>query len=144
MAVTANNPNIESKFISSSSRLLQSVACGRVCDCDDKKGDCSKNHQEIHIKVLLKLHHHRKSQSRFVVAKIRTETCSCHAGKAGRRGEERTWDEQRSRHDGAGIRTGDYAWKSIYARGYPPAARPIRHIRMAIPVLAAERDVLLG
>src|SRR5437899_3959694 len=90
------------------------------------------------------LHHDRKPQSGFIVSQVRAETCCRHTGKARRWGQQRTWHEQRTRYDSARIRTGDYAWKSIHAWSYPAAPRPVRDIRMTIPVLSAERDVLPG
>src|SRR5215469_7064012 len=91
----------------------------------------------------LKLHQHGKSHSRFIFSKVGAEARSRHTGKAGSRRQKRTWHERGTGHNGAGIRTGDYAWSSIHSGTYPTVPRPIRHIGMAIPILTAEGDVLL-
>src|SRR5262249_44678399 len=91
----------------------------------------------------LKLHHHRKSQSRFILFKVGAETCPRHTGKAGSRRQKGTGHERGTGHNGAGIRTRNYAWRGINSWTYPTVPRPIRHIGMAIPILTAESDVLL-
>ena len=74
--------------VAPSRRSLQPVARRRVSDCDKEENDCAKNHQQVHVKVLsfpaLKLHHHRKPQSRFIVSEVRAEPCRPRdTGKAG-------------------------------------------------------------
>src|SRR5882724_7992150 len=90
-----------SRFISAS---LQPFARACVSDCHGEKQQREENHQQVHIKVLdsselnncrsqksasslpgLEFHHHRKSQSRFIVPEVGAETCSRHTGKARRR-----------------------------------------------------------
>src|SRR5258707_4077007 len=110
-----------SRFISAS---LQPFARACVSDCHGEKQQREENHQQVHINVLgsskldncaSKLHHDGESQSSFIVLEVRAETSCRHTRKARCRGEKWTCHEQRTRYDRAGIRTGDYAWKSINA-----------------------------
>src|SRR5215472_2130146 len=91
----------------------------------------------------LKLHHHRESQSRLVIPEVRAEPCCRDTSKPRRRRQKWTWHEQRSRHDHGGVETGDRARLAVHAIRDPAASRPVRNIRVAIPILQAERNVLL-
>src|SRR5882724_1029998 len=112
-----------SRFISAS---LQLFARACVSNCHREERNRENNHQQVHIKVLdsselnncpsqksasslpgLKLHHYRKSHRSFIVPEVRAETCSRHTGKARRRGQHRTWHEQRTCYHRASIRTRD-------------------------------------
>src|SRR5579864_1809518 len=131
-----SNPNRERTKKKRSSPAVE-TNCRRLLRFRSHMPSCHLRH------LRLELHHDRVSQAGFIFPHIGTETrASSHTSEARCGRQEWTRHECCGSYDRSSTWIGNGAGSAIDARRYPTTTRPVRHVRVAIPILCAEGDVL--